>query len=499
MKILRRITPPGRLKRCLRGLFRYWITSSIAYQTFSKYWVYDPRVRCKHPPLGNNQTGIQVLVAALAKSGTRTMMRALYQIGYEHSYHSEDANLFVWSRVIDEYWDQPHMKDKKPMFRPQRYDRQILGEWFNSPQFTDAFSRCRVDAMSFDGLARMFMFVYQVSPGSKVIILNWRTWKEQLRSYRDYNRFQFYAGLVIGFLTSPTGNLPWGYLILNVLEPLNGYPIRTLLEEGGPPINQAVTAITLYYYSSVQRERVSMRIGEKSIGWWPKDEENFHLWYDLVRLQVPAKDRFEFDYRKHGFEDLCKFLEIDPCPKKGRLPKVWNYLPIQMDFPRQYFVWLPVVLLFHWVNWQLLVRLPRACERRCWALAGRVADGPLGAALRRAREKLRAKSHNLGDLLLATSLRLAEAVSRLARTALWLCLLPLRLLLRLVSRAVGCLWAVLRWLVVTPLRIFRWIILAPFRLLFWLVCAPVRLVARLLRCLRRLAVPPEANAKAKVT
>jgi len=162
--------------------------------------------------------------------------------------------------------------------------------------------------------------------------------------------------------------VPWHYLFLSVLEPMYGYPVHTLLEEGGPPTHQVMTPITMLYFWSVTMDRIAAHIGEPGLGWYPGDDAQWHFYYDTVRLKVPAEDRFEFDYRKHGYEDLCEFLNINPCPKKGRLPKTWNYLPAAFDFFWESFIWIPVALVCHVLNWPLLVWLPRACERRCWRL-----------------------------------------------------------------------------------------------------------------------------------
>ncbi|CAE7247070.1 ACC1 [Symbiodinium sp. CCMP2592] len=45
---------------------------------------------CAHEPLPGNQSGVKVLVAGLAKCGTRTICHALNEIGV-NAYHSEDA------------------------------------------------------------------------------------------------------------------------------------------------------------------------------------------------------------------------------------------------------------------------------------------------------------------------------------------------------------------------------------------------------------------------
>jgi len=413
----------------------------------------------------------------------------LYHLGLNHSYHSEEVVLFVWSRVLDDWWRQPHMWDRYHVLERQGFDRHILGEWYKTPHFTDAFSRCRVDAMSFDGLSRMFLPVYEMSPGAKVIILQWRTYEEQKRSYKTFMRRWHLHGR-FGY----PGVHAWTYVLLHILEPLSGNPVIKLLEEGGPPVNQVLTPITLLYLVHVTAHRIVMHVGQPTVGWMPAQAWRFDWFYDMIRAQVPAQDRFEFDFRRHAYEDLCSFLGIDPCPKKGPLPRVSSALPVHLSFPRECLVWLPLVAWCHWFNWLLLVRLPRAiwylvgpCVLRCgWPVLRTLVEGPLG---RRAKG-LAVRLPDLGSAALASVEQQAEAFDLAAfflsllrwitwpvGTFLWLITLPFRLLLRLVKWVIRTLLTLVWWVVATPYRILKWLILAPFRLLAFLIRIPLSLFA----------------------
>jgi len=54
-----------------------------------------------------------------------------------------------------------------------------------------------------------------------------------------------------------------------------------------------------------------------------KKSNNTHSvrsFYEKVDEYFPKEQVFEWDPRKNTLEELCQFLEISPCPKKGKAP-----------------------------------------------------------------------------------------------------------------------------------------------------------------------------------
>jgi len=336
----------------LYGLW-YWISEFHAI--WSRFYEMD--YQCEHPVLPANQSGVKVMVAGFAKSGTRTMSRVLYQLGMEHSYHSEEFGMHVYSSLADNYFLKRSSGAWSGLPSPglvETEDEEVLNG--TSPEeLAAAISRCRVDAIAFDGIEKLFWPVYEVSPDAKVILLNWRTFEEWRTSLEAFAPILFAEIFSMGLLFSGFSVLPWGALF-HVIDPLVGRRIEKLLRTGGPPICQVYDAYTSLWHSLVSFRRIVTR-WHGGISLFPEEEEEYNEYLQKVKQLVPPERLIEWDMKKNTFEDLCQFLGMDPCPRSGRLPRVNNAFIFVQDFPWAFLLKLPPTFLVHWLNWKILSAL----------------------------------------------------------------------------------------------------------------------------------------------
>lgn len=313
-------------------------------------------IPCGHPQNPMNHSGVRVLVYGFAKTGTRTMTRALYQVGFNHSYHAEEFNLHVWSRLYDAYWERGASK-----WQNVPYNWRGLAVLRSIPlqQLSVAISRCRVDAVAFDGIERLFGPVFHVSWGAKVISLNWRPYSDYEKSMKTFlPMLVFQVLLSTSFMGSFTV-LPYG-VVLKVIDPLIGRPIENLLRSGGPPINQKQTLVIklFHYVSNIQKIAKHWTNGLMYV---PDDEEKYDSYFRDIRTRLPAEDLLEWDMSRHGWEDLCRFVGADCRGRKGKLPRAVNVLNFERDFPLCAAGAFLIASAPAWaLNWWLLTALLRA-------------------------------------------------------------------------------------------------------------------------------------------
>ncbi|CAE8606471.1 unnamed protein product, partial [Polarella glacialis] len=86
--------------------------------------------------------------------------------------------------------------------------------------------------------------------------------------------------------------------------------------------------------------------------WVPSGEEEYKAFFQQVRDRVPKEDIFEWDMKKHTWEDLCGFLGSHRladglCPASGRLPRAVNTLNFEQDFPVAFMIAMVFHLLAH--------------------------------------------------------------------------------------------------------------------------------------------------------
>merc|ERR1712050_565633 len=97
-----------------------------------------------------------------------------------------------------------------------------------------AISKCRVEAMAFDGINQLFWPIYEMSPGVKVIVLNWRTHQEIKASSSSFGRGLYWSLFLLNLLVISIHILPWNAFVLPILDPLFGSPIDDHMRNGKP-------------------------------------------------------------------------------------------------------------------------------------------------------------------------------------------------------------------------------------------------------------------------
>mmetsp|Transcript_73966 Transcript_73966/g.154165 ORF Transcript_73966/g.154165 Transcript_73966/m.154165 type:complete len:396 (-) Transcript_73966:210-1397(-) len=312
-------------------------------------------------------SGVQVLVAGIAKMGTRTLSRSLYQLGLNHSYHSEEFGLFLWGPLADDYWLEKNGGQWSKLPKPgvpwdiTENDQEVLNN--TSPAaLATALARCEVEALAFDGIERAFWPILEVSPKAKVILLNWRSyeeWKHSVINFMPYLMLE-----IIGLGTYMTGIwvLPWGALF-RVLDPLVGGTIETMLKTGGPPVCQVYeTPYVALFHILMSPRRVVNRWFSGMAG-WPTNKEEFDAFHERVKAEVPPDRLIEWNMKKHGWEDLCSFLEMENCPKSGRLPRAVNAFLFLQDFPYASIGAILVNTVIHFLNYKIITGVFRVAKR----------------------------------------------------------------------------------------------------------------------------------------
>lgn len=332
-------------------LYLSWAWFSYLVSLWSRF--YETDWECDAPALPPNRSGVKVLVAGLAKTGTRTMSRALFQLGLEHSYHSEDFGLFLWGRYADRYW-----LDKSggrwsgtpiPGFLNNfnLNDYEVLQN--TSPEeLAAATSRCRVDAIAFDGIEKLFLPMYAVSPGAKVIMLNWRSfaaWQQSIAAFAPLLMLEIFLMMSIH---SSMSVLPWS-AVLQLVDPLAGRRLERTMRAGGPPICQVYDWYISLFHGAVNFRRIASQwfSGNQL---YPETEDEYESYFKSIKDMVPSENLLEWNMVQHSFEDLCRFLEIANCTQNGRLPRAVNSFLFQRDFPAASAVTIPISLVCHWIN-----------------------------------------------------------------------------------------------------------------------------------------------------
>lgn len=345
----------------------YWTWTATA--NFGAFWhsVYEPYYqRCSIPPLPGNRSGVKVLVYGLAKTGTRTMSRSLYQLGLR-SYHSEELNLHIWSSLSDDFWRRPenggrahgsvaHLQfmlvgNKKPWTRYADGKRAMKGT--SVEQWKRELSACRVEAVAFDGVEKLFWPVYEAAdPGVRVISLDWRTFGEYSRSIHEFGPLLYVQTFLTGMAQVSFVGMPWPLVLSWMDGRILNDQLKTHLETGWPPSCQEYGLTQALYQTSVAGRRI-MTHWFSGIGMAPFMRSEYQTYWLKLRQRVPASQIFHFDMKRHGWEDLCEITGIgrESCPKTGRLPRAVNLLNYEHDFPVTFACLTIITLIAHRINW----------------------------------------------------------------------------------------------------------------------------------------------------
>jgi len=332
--------------RLCRDVLVFLVFSAVVKQFNVWSFLLEFPAQCERSDIPSNSSGLKVLVAGFGKSGTRGVSHALNAIGIR-AYHSEDLYLFSYRRYVF----RMRGKSGKPWWQVKPLDlaKALQTDPGAVSEFSASISKCRAEAATLDGFERMFWPLYTMNSSTKVILLDWRTFKQYQRSLQAYLP-KFFAMVAFNTLTgSSTNVLPWGAL-LRVLDPLVGRPIGNALRAGGPPTHEVSGPMMSLYHSMIQHRRHTHYVGSTII---PGTEAEYSGFFDEVRRAVPPERLMTWDPRTHTYADLCSFMGVSPCPRQGAMPKSVNTWTFERNFRAASGVCLAVRLFLHWVNWKI--------------------------------------------------------------------------------------------------------------------------------------------------
>eukprot|EP00445_Apocalathium_hangoei_P010036 CAMPEP_0203883218 /NCGR_PEP_ID=MMETSP0359-20131031/27331_1 /ASSEMBLY_ACC=CAM_ASM_000338 /TAXON_ID=268821 /ORGANISM="Scrippsiella Hangoei, Strain SHTV-5" /LENGTH=392 /DNA_ID=CAMNT_0050803393 /DNA_START=31 /DNA_END=1206 /DNA_ORIENTATION=+ len=326
-------------------------------------WAWEPLTSCQRPlTLPANVSGIKVLVYAPAKTGTKSMTKALLQLGFGQTFHSEDVLASVWAPLADAFWRRPENGAALPFatvwppalkstpYNPTTSDLKVLGGLEPGALATE-LQRCGVEAVAFDGLEELFWPIFDASPEAKVVSLNWRTWPQYKHSHEEWDWDLSVALWLLTMVGSPVHLLPWSVLLLPLLELLSDNDVHRWLSTGGPPLTSGGAGVArrfFWYNTSFRRWMTHIKGGlERRFA----NEAEYIDYFAEARRRVPAERFFEWDMSRHSMEDLCKFLDISEhpaCAQVGPLTKGTNLLYVEREEPLVTLALLPLYLVLHW-------------------------------------------------------------------------------------------------------------------------------------------------------
>ncbi|CAK9088359.1 unnamed protein product [Durusdinium trenchii] len=334
---------------------RYW--SVVRHAKISDWWHFATEfpVGCAHPPLPGNHSGIKVLVLGLAKTGTRTICHALNELGVR-AYHSEDFHFLPWWDFVHEQRAGKGVDGTHSVYLAQEMQKDDE----LASRLMEKIGRCRMEAIALDGLETLFDPLAKANPDAKVIMMNWRTfrqWRNSLDTFVHKLTVMVYHNIITG---SSLGLLPW-LALLQPLDRLSGGHVEHLLRSGGPPITEVGGPMVWLYHQSMNHRRQYECWTPPSTSIAPQTEEEYQDFYGKAKKYFSKEQIFDWDPRKNTLEELCNFLGIDPCIKKGKVPKAINTWIFERDFPIAANAVIVLRLFLHWVNWKLfdaLLSLP---------------------------------------------------------------------------------------------------------------------------------------------
>lgn len=300
---------------------------------------------------------MKVVVVAFPDCGSTDMLAALKKLGIDNTYTGEDFRFFLWHPIATRYWlrrvggdwhDLPYPGN--PIKRDADYAFEVLKR---TPDHVMAanISRCRPGALAMDGVAMAAHRIVRASPGVKIIRMRWRSLersvKLQKRAFFDKMTWFLPFSIIFG---APSA-LPWGALVPVVDKHLGGGAAEQFVKSGRADfgVGKEPWTLTLFrgatYYSRV------MAPDYHGVAYDFSNHGLYVKYMDLIGNVTREQDVFEIDFRIHTYEDVCKFLDVSPCPKSGKIPMGVGDVPT--DWP----AYVPFALLtlpLHWLNWKIL-------------------------------------------------------------------------------------------------------------------------------------------------
>lgn len=275
-----------------------------------------------------------------------------------------------WSSLSDDFWRRPENGGRgrggvaHPIFldvgNGQMFSKYADGvramQGTSTDQWKRELSGCRVEAVAFDGVERLFWPIYEAAdPDVKVISLNWRSFEEYFHSANAFGPALYIQMWIVGILQVSYISLPWPLLMTWIDGPLLNHRLKTYLETGWPPMCQEYDMVQAAYHMSVGGRRVATA-WFSGVGAAPMTRSEYRTYWSTLKQRVPSSQVYDFDMRRHGWEELCEAVGIDrkECPKRGKLPRAVNLLNFERDFPLVCVCMTSLTLMLHWVNWRII-------------------------------------------------------------------------------------------------------------------------------------------------
>lgn len=328
--------------------------------------------QCSYAPRADNTTGLKVIIAGMSKTGTSTTARAVHTLGFK-SWHGIDWKKHIMIRGTDEFWRLPEngghgdpteiQTVRAPAYTGStlwalRHPSNLPENLYTAKDIGRRVSRCRVDSTTFDGHELYTMPVIKASPDAKVIMLNWRTFEERQRSGMKFNRMENGLTFLYGYFINPSHLVPYMRALIPIAELISGGGSERIFRQGMsltegmwevPPLQRFSHNLAVKSFNNrwVFKNRFMTGAGVD----FPTSQAYDQYWSD-VREAVPSERLFEWDMRRHTFEDLCGFLGVkSPVCRPERLPKVEvEVMRTEADYPFQTAGFLLLELLLWLTN-----------------------------------------------------------------------------------------------------------------------------------------------------
>jgi len=245
------------------------------------------------------------------------------------------------------------------------YSPLILDYDLQPAKLVAPFQTCGVKAFVGDDTFGLVPKLLEVSPSTKVILTvrSWREWKDAFVRARSGP-----AEPIFGLLSLLLCNwLPWGMVVPQA-------------DIGHSFVKNSMTTMLLQNCILETRKHMVPRSGPRLMV--PHlallHNESFYTeWLDMLRKLVPSDRFMEFDFKKHGWQDLANFLGLAAPPVGTPFPKTMggtqsnDMLKLQL-FPGKFMAFWALMLMsailhclalrqiamMPWLGWLSLARVP---------------------------------------------------------------------------------------------------------------------------------------------
>merc|ERR1712083_330316 len=117
-----------------------------------------------------------------------------------------------------------------------------------------------------------------------------------------------------------------GGLVVKAIDPFINNDIQKMLRTGGPPFIQSCPVGVMLWHPFAKNRQINAHwvMGLSDTLDRSMDEAKFNALFDRVKQRVSPENILAWDFKTKGWEDLCKFLNVNECPSMGKLKTVPN-------------------------------------------------------------------------------------------------------------------------------------------------------------------------------